>query len=202
MQLPTRFETFRALRCQPSPEIKPFIRCLLWSLVTSALFLIGMLAPCMTTTTEPTGFLASVFMSSSSDTRSVISGIWRLYDSGNYLLAVLLFVFSVAFPAAKLWVTVRACVVRVLQLGNPPPRRLFRVLTTLGRWSMLDVFVLALLIVLTKGFPREDVAVDLHLRWGAYLFVASILGGMLLTSRMQRLLIEDFRRSARESTGA
>jgi paraquat-inducible protein A len=172
------------------------------SLVTCALFVIGVLAPCMTTTTEPTGFLASIFMSSGSDTCSVLSGIWRLWTGGDYLLASLLFIFSVAFPATKLAVTMVACVARMLQLGNPPPRRLFRILTALGKWSMLDVFVLALLVVLTKGFPREDVAVDLHLRWGAYLFVASILGGMLLTSRMRRLLVEDFRRPSRDATGA
>lgn len=202
MPLPRLLATVRALRCQPSPEARPFARLLCLSLATSALFWIGVFAPCMTTTTEPTGFWASIFMSSGTDTRSVISGIRRLYESGDYLLAVPLFVFSIVFPAAKLLVTTQACVARVLQLGNPPPRRLFRILTTIGRWSMLDVFALALLIVLTKGFPRQDVAIDVHLRWGAYLFIASILGGMFLTARMQRLLIEDFRRSARAPTGA
>jgi paraquat-inducible protein A len=42
----------------------------------------------------------------------------------------------------------------------------------LGKWSMLDVFVLAVLVIAVKGLPGDSKVV---VEWGAAAFCASVL---------------------------
>jgi paraquat-inducible protein A len=85
---------------------------------------------------------------------SVLGGIRALLDNGDLLLAVVLFAFSVAFPLLEIvlllaiWLTLRR--------GRRPPAGLLAILQGLGRWSMLDVFVLALVIFAIKAQPLAD----------------------------------------------
>ena len=100
---------------------------------------------------------------------SILSGIRALLDNGEILLALILFGFSVAFPLIKialllaLWLTLRR--------GSRPSARFLLLLEAIGRWSMLDVFVLALVIFAVKAQPLADAQTA-----GALLpFVAAIL---------------------------
>jgi paraquat-inducible protein A len=86
---------------------------------------------------------------------SILGGIRALLDSGDILLAAILFAFSAAFPAAKIllllvaWVRARS--------GRPLSARFLGLLRSAGRWSMLDVFVLALVIFAVKARPLAEV---------------------------------------------
>jgi len=66
---------------------------------------------------------------------------------------------------------------------------------------MVDVFVLAIFVVMAKGLPGKSVQVSLQLRWGGYFFIASIVAGMVLTTWTRRLLVEDFRASLHPNAG-
>lgn len=109
-----------------------------------------------------------------SDTVTLAAALGRLLDEGQLALFVLLFGFSVLFPIAKL-----GCLFWAWNAsggGSPRARHAVAWLTRVGRWSMLDVFVVALLVVTVKLRWVADVEV----RYGLHLFGGSVLLTMLL----------------------
>lgn len=100
-----------------------------------------------------------------SDTISLWSGTMTLLRSGETFLGSVLMLFSILFPVVKnLWLLV------LVQLGRPHGFGM-RVLGALGKWSMLDVFVIAILIV----SARMDGITEAQLLSGLYYFVVSIV---------------------------
>lgn len=83
---------------------------------------------------------------------TILSGVVDLWIDGTYDLAIIVFVASVLVPLLK----IGALMLLLLQVqfgyrGHPRERtRLYRVLETIGYWSMLDVFAVALLIALVQ----------------------------------------------------
>jgi paraquat-inducible protein A len=108
---------------------------------------------------------------------SVLSGITDLYRGGNLLLAGIVLAFSVLFPIVKL-ATVAFLVYRPVDAERR--LRQLSLLNLLGRWSMLDVFVVAILIgALSLGILANATA-----RTGIYVFAGAILLSMLATMRV------------------
>ncbi|MBL8661042.1 MAG: paraquat-inducible protein A [Rhodospirillales bacterium] len=88
---------------------------------------------------------------------SILDGISMLIDQGDVLIAAIVVAFSVAAPAGKnlalllLWWRWRG--------GKPVPRHLPSLLDAIGKWSMLDVFVVALLVFAAKTRAFADASV-------------------------------------------
>ena len=78
------------------------------------------------------------------ETYNVLGALESLAGSGLWLLATLVLVFSVIFPLAK---TLVAAI--IFRIGNRASARSARLMAFLGKWSMLDVFLVALLVALT-----------------------------------------------------
>lgn len=75
-------------------------------------------------------------------TRSILGSVRQLYRVGSWVAASLILLFSVVVPFTKLGVTLRA-----LTCADPVRRqRLLRFITSIGKWSMADVFAVALII--------------------------------------------------------
>jgi paraquat-inducible protein A len=93
----------------------------------------------------------------------------RLLQGGNVAIGVVLLVFSILFPIAKL---------AVLRLGiaelaaGRAPGRAHRLVQRLAKYSMVDVFVIALVVVASKTFPGGTV---ITVDWGTYAFAAAAL---------------------------
>jgi len=91
--------------------------------------------------------------SSRSDT--IVSGVVALYTSGTWPLALIVLVASVMIPLGKLaalaylLVSVR----RGSANGVRDRTRLYRLIELIGRWSMLDVFVVAFVVALIQFQP-------------------------------------------------
>jgi paraquat-inducible protein A len=114
------------------------------------------------------------------DTHSILSIISALYASNEMFLAGVIFVFSVVIPAFKL---IYIAAAGTLITFDPARRRgLFRRIEWLGKWSMLDVLVLALLVFYAKSTEFAD-AVALP---GIYFFAASVLFTMIAYSLVDR----------------
>jgi paraquat-inducible protein A len=100
----------------------------------------------------PSNLLVMMHSSDITGTRSdtIISGIAKLWTDGATGIATVVFVASVGVPlfkiAVMIWLLVsvqrRSASARRLRAG------LFRVIERIGHWSMLDVFVVALLVAL------------------------------------------------------
>jgi len=113
-------------------------------------------------------------------TYSVWTGIIDLWRLGEYVLAVVVCCFSIAFPFAKLGLLASVWFGR---LHSERRAQLLHWLGVLGKWSMLDVFVVAILIVLVKVGSLAKV----EPRVGVYLFGSAILASMLVTMYIDRL---------------
>jgi paraquat-inducible protein A len=104
---------------------------------------------------------------------SIATIIWALFENEEYFLTVVLFLFSIFFPFLKLFYLLTL----VTSPDIPPEFRKKSISTMewLGRYSMTDVMVLALMIfyVNSSGYTEARVLP------GVYFFAASALITML-----------------------
>jgi paraquat-inducible protein A len=87
---------------------------------------------------------------SSRDT--ILSGARFLWDSGDWMIAVIIFVASIVLPVVK--IAALALLLATAQRRSKwRPRlraRIYRVMEAIGRWSMVDIFVAAILVALVQ----------------------------------------------------
>jgi paraquat-inducible protein A len=93
------------------------------------------------------------FASSRSDT--IMSGVAALYTSGSWPLALIVLVASVMIPLGKLAALtyLLISVQRGSANGARDRTRLYRMIELIGRWSMLDVFVVTFVVALIQFQP-------------------------------------------------
>lgn len=84
---------------------------------------------------------------------TIMSGIVYLRDDGSWFLATIVFIASIAVPLVKLLVlsTLLWSVQQKSSESLVERTRLFRAVVWIGRWSMLDIYVLALLTSLVQS---------------------------------------------------
>lgn len=114
-----------------------------WALLIAAaiLYLPANIEPVMIT---------SSFLGTEEDT--ILSGVAYLYNSGSWPLAMLVFLASILVPLLKLLaLSYLAASVQFRSRARRLQRtRLYRLLEFIGRWSMLDVFVVMVLAALVN----------------------------------------------------
>ncbi|WP_049623250.1 paraquat-inducible protein A [Frateuria defendens] len=89
------------------------------------------------------------------DDNTILSGVVELWVKGSPGLAVIVFSASIVVPMMKFLVlgTLLLSVQRGSAWARQPRARLYRLVEFIGYWSMLDVFVVALLTALVQfGF--------------------------------------------------
>ncbi len=88
----------------------------------------------------------------STERDTILGGVRELLAAGWYPVAVLIFIASITVPLGKL-LCLTGLLISVQRRSPWRPRDrtvLYRVVEQIGRWSMLDVFVLTLLIALVQ----------------------------------------------------
>jgi paraquat-inducible protein A len=100
---------------------------------------------------------------------SIVDGIVVLIEQGDIFIAAVVAIFSVLLPTAKilgllaLW--------RRVDQGRHLSSRLPALLEAIGKWSMLDVFVVALMVFAAKA----SMLADANVAPAVIPFVASIV---------------------------
>ena len=112
------------------------------------------------------------------NTFSILSGIAQLARDGQYGLFALLTVFTLFLPCLKIAVLFTAW------NNNPKQTRILRWLSTLGKWSMLDVFVVAVRIASVKLGALATIEVH----YGLYVFAAAVILMMVNTNFVYKRL--------------
>ena len=112
------------------------------------------------------------------DSFSLMSGVVTLFNKNEYLLAAVIFSFSVLTPILKF--ALSWLVLSVDEIEQD--KRLFAVrkLATICKWSMADVFILAILAATIKLGGLATVKVHI----GLVFFAAYVLLSMVLTHRL------------------
>ena len=83
---------------------------------------------------------------------TILSGVIYLFVHGDWPLALIVFVASVLVPLLKMAALLYLLITtqRKSHLRNQQRTRLYRVVELVGRWSMVDIFVVALLAALVN----------------------------------------------------
>lgn len=120
---------------------------------------------------------------------TIISGVVYFLFNGDWPLALIIFTASVLVPLLKM-LTLGYLLISV-QVGDRTRRRqrtsLYRVTEFMGRWSMVDVFVIALLTALVQAGALASVEPDV----GAIAFCAVVILTMLAAMSFDPRLIWD-----------
>lgn len=151
-----------------------------WALVLAAAlcYLPANLLPIMTVTS---------LGKAQSDT--IMSGVVYLLEHHMWPLALVIFVASVFVPMLKLAILVFLLVsVRRGSRWRPVDRtRLYRITEAIGRWSMVDIFVVTILVALV----RLGSLATIEARAGAVFFGAVVVLTMLAAESFDPRLIWD-----------
>ena len=115
---------------------------LVLSLVSLVLLWPGLVKPVLTIKATMEMFGTERVLSN--ETRSVVSAITSLHNSGNSFVAGLILVFSVLIPLIKATLLIPIFVMR----ASPQRYRLFVLVRSISKWSMADVFAVGMLISL------------------------------------------------------
>ena len=121
------------------------------------------------------------------NTVSLFSTLVGLLQANSLFLFVVILFFSVLFPVAKLILSAKLWYSRNLNSKNS--ERYAHILAVTGKWSMLDVMVVGLLVVVLK--VGEMVSVSVHL--GIVFFTVSILLSMVISTVLNRTLSKGVR---------
>jgi len=137
----------------------------------------------LATVTLPLGLLMPVVHFSwalkTDTTFSVLTGTFDLLSGGHTFIGLLILVFSIIFPSAKI---LALYALWFVPLAATSAGKSLRWLEFLGKWSMLDVFVVGILVgTLDLGLLAETTP-----RPGAYVFTGAVLLSMISTLRQIR----------------
>jgi len=168
-------------RCdQPLHRRKPDSQARAWALLIAAaiLYIPSNVLPVMRTHT--------LF---ETEDNTILSGVIELWNTGAWDLAVIVFTASIAVPLIKM-----ACLaLLLLSSGAGSTRwrrertRIYRMVEFIGRWSMLDVFVVALLLSLV----RFGIVAEVKAGPGIIAFCAVVVLTMLASMSFDPRLIWD-----------
>jgi paraquat-inducible protein A len=139
----------------------------------------------------PANVLPIMVTTSLGDTQSntIMSGIIVLWGDGSWGLALIVFIASMVVPLGKIFaITVLLFSVQRRPLGSPKQlSRLYHLVELVGKWSMLDVYVVTLLTAVV----RFDAFMSVHVGNGALAFGGVVVMTMLSAQAFDPRLIWD-----------
>ncbi len=100
---------------------------------------------------------------------SMWSGMISLFDEGELLLGTVVLVFAVVFPICKNLLVL--AILYGVRLTRRHADNILHWLALLGKWSMLDVFIVAILVTSVK----LGALAQAHTGPGLYFFLVSVL---------------------------
>jgi len=116
------------------------------------------------------------------ESKTIFSTITHLYHNGNYPVAIAILLFSIIVPLLKTLSMIVVVIWRHFHIAT----KLIKFLKHLGKWSMLDVFVVALLLVyLSAGSSENSYS---QIESGLYIFLIYVIFSIITSISVERLL--------------
>ena len=148
-----------------------------WALVIAAaiLFVPANAFPVLVTTTFGT-----------TESSTILGGVVFLYKEGSWVLALIVLVASVVVPLGKLFALgyLMITVQRGSLKSNHDRTRLYRLVELIGRWSMLDVFVVAFIVALVQLDPLMSVAPGIGVMYFMVVVVLTMIAAHAFDPRL------------------
>jgi len=124
-----------------------------------------------------------------SEADTILSGVQTMYGAGWYVIGTLIFFASITVPVLKI-VTLFGLLLSVQFRSHWRPSdrtRMYRIVEIVGRWSMLDMFVVSLTVALVQ----LGVVATVEPAIGASFFAAVVVLTMFAASSFDPRLIWD-----------
>lgn len=137
-------------------------------LVSVAFFIMGLTYPIMSTKKQVLGLVLNY------QEIRLFDSVSLFYNGKEYLLGTIIFLFTIILPIFKYLEIINRIFVffRI-------PERIDRVLHLLDKWSMLDVFLIALLLL---NFKMNSTIIVMQIKVGTLFLAVSIIARMLCTT--------------------
>lgn len=155
-----------------------------WALVIAALIFYF---PANLYPITETSYLGSV----QSDT--ILSGVLYFMHSGSWGIAFIIFIASIVVPIAKLTVLIGLLLSVQWRVRWQPRQRsrLYQIVEVVGRWSMLDVFVVTILVALVRLGYLSTISAGPGVFFFATVVVITMIAAMTFDPRLIWDVLED-----------
>jgi paraquat-inducible protein A len=118
---------------------------------------------------------------------TIISGAVQFWQDGDYPVALIIFIASVMIPVLKILGIVVLCLGTRFGYWPRALTQLHRITEYIGRWSMVDVFVVAILV----GVVQLGSVITINAGEGAFAFTGVVVLTMLASHSFDPRLIWD-----------
>ncbi|MGI8891240.1 MAG: paraquat-inducible protein A [Chthoniobacterales bacterium] len=118
---------------------------------------------------------------------TIMGGVIQFWQEADYPVAIIIFVASVLIPVLKIISIIALCLAARTGRRARGMTRLYRVTEFVGRWSMVDVFVVAILVAVVQ----LGSTISIHPGAGAVAFAAVVILTMFAAMSFDPRLIWD-----------
>ncbi|SFB99816.1 PqiA/YebS family transporter subunit [Pseudoalteromonas denitrificans] len=123
---------------------------------------------------------------------TILGGIVTLWQMGSYPIAIIIFIASIIIPLAKIFVLTLLCYVVTYKntldyASQYQYTKMYQLTEFIGKWSMLDVFVVAVLVALVQLGALMSITPGV----GAIFFAAMVFTSMLAAHAFDSRLLWD-----------
>lgn len=145
------------------------------ALTASTIFyILGLVFPILSSKTSILGFVLE------EESMRLVDSIDYFWQEGDVFLTLVILIFTIVFPILKyLDLGIRLAVPELL------PRKLVSILKNLDKWSMLDVFLVALLIL---NFKLDTSLITMKLEVGTTFIAISVIFRMVASFFIGRII--------------
>lgn len=161
--------------------LERYIFGLLMAMSSLVALIFGTITPIlMITIHKSVNYLGDIILTFESKT--IVGTIKHLYESGNYPVAMTILLFSVIVPLLK----TLSMLALLLWSRFHIAKKIVLFFKHLGKWSMIDVFVVALLLVyLSAGSSENSYS---QIESGLYIFLIYVLLSMLTSIAVESVV--------------
>ena len=129
----------------------------------------------------------TISMYGKSNSSNIWNGVVQLAQGGSYAIAAIVFLASIVIPVIKLIILFYLSLTANSGKNADMKRRLYFMVEAIGRWSMLDIFLLAVLVAILKLDHLTEVTPEV----GSVLFAGVVIFTMLSSAFFNPLLISN-----------
>jgi len=119
---------------------------------------------------------------------TIWDGIRSLFADGMWITATIVFMASIIIPAFKLLALFFIIVTKFYNVAGVQRASLLILVEFIGRWSMLDIFLVAIMVALVKFGSFATVTADV----GSYLLGGVVIFTMLASATLGLKLRETY----------
>lgn len=117
---------------------------------------------------------------------TILNGVFTLWQIGSYPIAIIIFIASICIPIGKLFVLFWLCylVTKKQHISRKQAARAYVLIELVGKWSMIDVFVVVILVSLVQLGVLMSITIGVGAIFFAIMVITSMIAAQLFDPRL------------------